>query len=324
MSTLWRLAGVRREYSQKPANARYVEEVMEYFGPFREHPCVKVVSQLQQRWGAPMALAVHLTDTVNLEERVPFEPIPTAILHTWGPDGHIPASRVVREARGFVADAGFNRFRQAHKPLYRETESRHRRYIESEGHLEWFPSIFGHRPGLTLHIILCLQNAGCCYPAMVVLDERVEYYCLLGTPYWDEQGVPVPTKAGFGPIWTIVHEFVHLYTDESPYLSAEGMREAGERLLESVKDRLDLEAYGEWERVIDETVANAWVVRYELATRGKEAADKRAAYFVQKGFLWTPALAELLAEYENNRDDYAKFSSFVPRLMEFFREQAGL
>lgn len=82
--------------------------------------------------------------------------------------------------------------------------------------------------------------------------------------------------------------------------------------------------YGEWQRVIDETVANAWVVRYELATRGREAADKCAAYSVQKGFLWTPALAELLAEYEKSRDEYPKFSAFVPRLVEFFREQAGL
>jgi|GEM_PF-5052564 len=51
MSTLWRLAGGRQEYAQKPANAEYIDEVMEHFGPFREHPCVKLVSTVQQRWG---------------------------------------------------------------------------------------------------------------------------------------------------------------------------------------------------------------------------------------------------------------------------------
>ncbi len=94
MSTLWRLAGVRSEYTQRPAKARYIDEIMEYFGPFREHSCVKFVSTVQQRFGAPMALAVHLTDAVSLQERVPFDPIPAGIERNWGPEGHIPASRV--------------------------------------------------------------------------------------------------------------------------------------------------------------------------------------------------------------------------------------
>jgi|GEM_PF-5095450 len=277
-----------------------------------------------------MALAMHLSDTVNLKERVPFEPIPAGILCNWGPDGQTPAGRVVEEARRFVADTDFNEFCQGHESLYRETESRYRQQIESEAHLEWFASIFGHRPGLPAHIVLCLQNDGCNYPGLVQLGDRVEYYVFIGVGIWDEDGVPAyPAKAGYWTVGPIVHELLHLYLAPhfgapASYLSAEGMREAGERLLESVGDSLDLDAYGEWWCVIDETVVNAWQVRYELATRGREAAEGCAAQAVRKGLLWTPALAELLAEYEADRTRYPQFDSFTPKLVEFFREQAGL
>jgi len=271
-----------------------------------------------------MALAVHLRDTSTLDERVPFESGPPGIENCWGPGGHIAARGVVKEARNFVSDTAFSAFCQTHGPLYRETESRYRRHIESEAHLEWFPSVFGHRTDLTHHIILCLHNAHCCYAAAVSLASHVEYYCFLGVPYWDGAGVPIPSRGGRGPIETIVHEFVHSYTNETHYLSVEVMRDAGERLLERAKDRLDMAAYGDWKRVIDETLARAFEVRYLLATRGRHAADDRTRRAVNEGFLWTAELAELLADYEADRVRYPAFAAFVPRLTEFFREQAGL
>ncbi len=317
MSTLWRLAGVRQEYMWTYPNAHYISENEGYFASFREHPCVRFVSEVQQRWGAPMALAVHVSDTVDLHWRVPLEPYPSGLEKCWGPDGAEVARRVVEEARAFVVDADFNGFWQAHESLYRGVENRHRQFIGSEGHFDWFPRFFGRGREVALHIILCMMNAGCCYPAWVELDEGMEYYCFLGMCQWDDRGIPVPTSAS---VFTMAHEFAHLFTPEG-YIA--DMREAGERLLQRVRDRIDWDAYGAWERVIDESVANACMVRYALATQGEEAGDRAIREAIGKGFLWIRELSDLLGQYERNRSEYPDFEAFVPEIVTFFWEEAA-
>lgn len=325
MSVLWRLGGGKPEYAQKPRNARYIEEAIEYFGPHRAHPCVRFVAQVQERWGAPMALAVHLSDAVSLQERVPFEPIPPGIENCWGPDGAKTALRVAAEARGFAADADFDRFWRMHESLYGETEARYRRFVGSQIQWSWFADFFGSRRAATLHVILCLLNGGCCYPTQVTYGQSEEYYCFLGVPLWDDHGIPVPVQNGWSPVEDLVHEFVHLYTDRSLYLSAEGVQTAGESLLRRAENcQLDMEAYGNWVRVVDESVANACTVRYVLASQGEEAADRSIRERAAKGFPWIRKLSDLLGVYERNRSRFADFDAFVPELAAFFRDEASL
>jgi len=271
-----------------------------------------------------MALAVHLSDAVNLRERVPFEPIPPGIANCWGPDGAKTALRVAAEARAFAADADFDRFWRMHESLYRETETRYRRFVGSQIQWSWFAEFFGSCRAATLHVILCLLNGGCCYPTQVTYAQSKEYCCFLGVPFWDDDGIPVPVQNGQSQVEVLVHEFVHLHTHSSLYLSAEGVQTAGESLLRRVESSLDLEAYGNWVRVVDESVANACTVRYVLATQGKRAAERSIRELAAKGFPWIRELSDLLGVYEGNRTRFADFDAFAPELVAFFREEASV
>ena len=41
---------------------------------------------------------------------------------------------------------------------------------------------------------------------------------------------------------------------------------------------------------------------------------------VSLGFVWMPQLADLLAQYEKQRDKYPNFNAFIPKVVEFFND----
>jgi len=64
-------------------------------------------------------------------------------------------------------------------------------------------------------------------------------------------------------------------------------------------------------------------ILWRLAGVRREYAQNRIAHAAREGFPWIAGLAELLADYEANRARYPNFESFTPRLVEWFRQQAG-
>ena len=123
MCVIFRLAG-NPEYNT-PGVKSYADDVEKQFGKFRDHPAVKLARKLSQTrkicYNAPMSLAVHLTDTTNLQLRVPLRPWPGGL------DGRWTASDVnhfVKAARQFVKDTSFQTFIEQHGPLYQITAAR--------------------------------------------------------------------------------------------------------------------------------------------------------------------------------------------------------
>ena len=48
------------------------------------------------------------------------------------------------------------------------------------------------------------------------------------------------------------------------------------------------------------------------------AREKQVRRKIDNGSVWTEELAELLAQYERQRDQYPTFESFFPRFIDFF------
>src|SRR3972149_6349853 len=61
----------------------YMNDVEKHFGPFKDHAVVEQARELRSTRGvsydAPMSMAVHITDTEKLEEKVPFDPRPDGL-----------------------------------------------------------------------------------------------------------------------------------------------------------------------------------------------------------------------------------------------------
>ena len=117
---------------------------------------------------------------------------------------------------------------------------------------------------------------------------------------------------------TVVHEFCHSYVNPLVYAHVSELEDAGTRMFPHVKDRMKRMAYGNWQTMMHESVVRASVVRYMHATRGKAAARRQVRREINNGFLWMEELAELLEQYEANREQYPTFESFFPRIIELF------
>jgi hypothetical protein len=319
ISIIFRLAG-NREYNMCQISS-YNSDIEEHFGPYKDHPAIKLARELKQRRGvsydAPMSLAVHLTDADTLGEKVAFDSPDEQIDARWKLD---ELREFIEKARRFVKDADFNGFISAHEDLYAQTVARAKQMLKREAHLEWFDDFFGARPGATFKVIIGMVNGPSNYGARTKLGDDEDLYCILGVWNCDLQGIP---RFPRGMVSTVVHEFSHSYVNPVVYAHMSELEEAGTQMYETVKNTMKQMAYGNWTTMMHESVVRASGVRYTLSTRGKLAANMQIIGQVNRGFLWTRELSELLGEYEANRDQYPTLESFFPRIIAFFNEYSG-
>jgi hypothetical protein len=319
LSIIFRLAG-NSEYNRGRV-ASYTNDVEEHFGGFREHPAVQLAGQLRRTRGvsydACMSMAVHLSDANALEEKVPFDPHPEGLDGRWPLQG---AREFLEKARQFVKDTSFQEFIEKHQPLYETAESRMREVLEKEGHLEWFSEFFGERPQASFTVALGLLNGGACYgPRCRTPDGQEELFCILGVWKTDGQGMPQFDRSMLD---TVVHEFCHSYTNAIVDRHEAEFRPAGEKIFPHVASAMKRQAYGHWKTVMYESLVRACEVRYTRKYSGPIAAWMAVNRQKKRQFLWVGELADLLGEYESNRDEYPTLEAFAPRIVAFFDQYA--
>ena len=87
-----------------------------------------------------------------------------------------------------------------------------------------------------------------------------------------------------------------------------------------VKTQMSEQAYGNWTTVVHESLVRASVVRYLAAHAGEDDAETEIGRQKERGFVWTDELADLLTEYEANRETFPTFESSVPEIVTFFED----
>jgi hypothetical protein len=319
ISIIYRFAG-NPEYSRCKVPA-YAKAVDAQFAEVREHPVVLLARKLRSTRGvsfdAPMSLAVHLKDAESLDLRVPLEPWPEGIDRRWRAED---VRELLKQAKDFAAQAKFKEFLAAHAEFYAETTSRAKKLVLEQGHLEWFGTFFGERPGAQFHLVPALVNGPNCYGPHCRAGTNEEFYCVLGVWETDWKGKP---WFGKPVLDTVAHEFCHSYVNPHIYARSNEFRAAGEKLFAKVQDQMRRQAYGNWQTMLHESVVRAAVVRYVTATQSQAAGERQAQGEVQRGFAWTPQLAALLAEYEAKRGEFPNFGAIMPRIVEFFNQTAA-
>lgn len=304
MSILQRLAGAR-EYMGTPSSA-YVTAVDTHFAPHREHAAVAATRQLRASHGisydAPMWLAVQLDDRLALKAR-PGD----ARWDTVDIDGYLAS------VRAFVADTGFDAFVATHEPYYKKVEDRLRTAIATEKPTTWFDRFFGARAGARFIVVPGLlagaRNFG--------PHTDAELYQILGITHLDFDELPVvdaPT------IELLVHEMAHGYINPLFARHAAALATHGERLFARVAEPMRKQAYTTWQIMLNEQAVRAVTLLYLRERKGAAAADAALAREVARGFLWTQPLAELLAGYAANRQQYSDLDAFMPKVIALFAE----
>lgn len=318
LSIVFRLAG-NNEYTQGDVPS-YLDAIDRYFSPYRNHKAIQIARELVRTDGvsfdAPMGLAVHLEDVQSLSERIPFDRPDAGLDERWH---GVKARQFVEALRSFVADTKFTEFLKSQQALYDVTNTRLRKFVETNLDLEWYTRFFGARSPVRFIIVPGLVNGGPSYgPSFLGNDGVHEMYSIPGVVDVDAQGLPQFSGGGF--LETTVHEFIHSYANPLVDKNYAQLAKAGDQLYGPVSTAMRRQAYGDGKTLLYESMVRAATIRYIFDHQGPESARRAIQSELNNSFLWIDDLCELLATYEKDREEYPTLEAFMPNVVRFFND----
>lgn len=317
LSIVARLAGYE-EYVNHEFKS-YVSDVERHFGAYRNHPAVELARKLRKDRGvshdAVMAMAIHLNPPPELTPRIPFTA--TAPERRWGKEeGEKFATLLQRFYRETDAAAFF----KAHAEMYRTAEERFQQLL-TKVDFGWYKRFYGELPQGDFHLCIGLLNGGGNYgPKVVFPHGREDLYAVIGTWQFDSAGLPLYDERNLS---TIIHEYNHSFINPLVYAHERYLKDSGPKIYPYVGAEMRSLAYGTWQIMTLESLVRAAVIRYTIEHE-PDAAKQRNAIIAQRnlGFIWMEDLVNLLDKYEKYRDTYRKFSSFMPVIVNFYKDLA--
>ena len=290
-AVLSRLAGFD-EY-QVAGIPAYDRAVDAHFRPFADHPTVAVLRRLRQERGIAYNATVEaalLAQPGTWAPRVALEPLPASLDRRW--DAASLRAFLAAAAR-FDSATGATAFFAARDSLHRSMETQLADGLRGRVNIAWFARQFGLPARSRFVVVPGLQHGPHNYGIYLALpDGSVEYFQVIGTPTPDDQGrVRYPMDAVQG---LLVHEMAHPFVNPWVDAHADRLRPGGSALFQAQRERMEANAYGQWEFTAYETLVRAHVLRYFL-DHGDTALYRRSLRTDRaQGFLWTDELADAL------------------------------
>ncbi|HUH11567.1 MAG TPA: DUF4932 domain-containing protein [Longimicrobiales bacterium] len=294
----------------------YRQEVARRFEPWRAHHAVTLFRELGGQgfsFDAVPKLMVALSEPPLL---VVQDALPRDVVARAG--GEESVQGFVQALREFAFESDFTGFFLENDSLYGALVADAAPHAAAA--LAALRDYLGSELGETLLVLGPLLHDG----GFAALQERraglARAYAFLG-PEGVQGGQPdfgSPARIGA----TLWHELAH--TVVNPLTAAHEERVAATApLLEPVAEAMARQAYRRWETVVNETVIRALTSRILAVEVGEAAGERALADDEEKGFLYARPLAERLREFEAERERFATFAAFYPRLLDALEEIAA-
>lgn len=310
-----RLAGFE-EYSENVLKT-YADDIDRHFEKYRQHPAILYAKELRKNHGvgydAVMTMAVHLSEPPALAPRLAFTD--DVIDERWG--GKKKAEEFVKLLRQFYKDADCDGFFKSHAAFYATAEQRFQQLLDKVD-FDWYRRFYGELPDGSFNLYIRLQYGGNYGPEVVFPNKKKDVYAILGTVQADDAGLPL---YGERQLPIIIHEFSHSFINHLFFARVNEFKPAGEKIFASVKEKLRLAGYGNWDSTVIESLVGAAVIRYTFEhDTDPETSFRQISYERYKGFIWINDLVTLLGAYENSRKNYPTFNSFFPLTVGYFND----
>lgn len=314
-----RLAGFE-EYSTNTVK-KYSDDIDRHFEKYKQHPAILFLKELRKDHGvaydAVMTMAVHLSPPPELKPQIPFQMAfkDGALDGRWGDIEK--AEKFVKLLRQFYKDTDFESFFKSHADFYSTVEQRFQKVVDKVD-FDWYRKFYGELPDGNFYFYILLDSRGNYGPEVVFSEKKKDIYALLTTGQVDDEGLPV---YGERQLATIIHEFSHPFINPLFFANKNKFEAAGEKIFASVRERLRLVGYGNWESAVIESLVNAAVIRYLLEHEpDPEVIYRQTILQRNRGFVWMDELVPLLGAYENDRNSYPTFRSLLPLIMGYFND----
>jgi hypothetical protein len=301
---------------------KYIKDIENHFGHYRDHRAVKLAKRLWETHrinvSALSTLAVYLDAPPDLTPKNLLSPLPSELDNRWTVD---LVSEYIDASMDFAWDTKFMEFFHSQEQLYSQATMNLKGSLDDENMLEWFRDYFGYVPN-NYTIIIGMQTGWGNYGASITAqDSTREFYSIIGAHspfFWND----IPRFSSKDITWIVVHEFCHPYINPLVENQKELLREAGEVLYPYHERILSKTGTLRWDHMMNEYIVRACVIRYFMAKKDMRSVKRQIKYDERYGYIDIKALSELLEEYENNRDKFTNFNSFLPRIADHFNQFA--
>ncbi|MBK5721262.1 DUF4932 domain-containing protein [Dysgonomonas sp. Marseille-P4677] len=316
LSIVFRLAG-NNEYNRKDFKL-YTDRIEQYFRKYESHGLVEytrsLVSEYSIGYNAPMSLAVHLDNNLDIRKDVTLDYID-------GRWNNVDLKKYLLRLKKFSKDTKFDKFFEDNADLYVEARRQFMPIYEKID-LEWFAKFFGEGASDTFYIINGLSNGGPNYGASVLLkDGGKENYSVMGLWSVGDGGMPRFPKDSYLPI--VIHEFSHAFVNHLNEKHSDILKERGEEVFSIVGESMAKQAYPSWQIMMNEALVRAAVIKYEIDhNAGQQKIDMAVDYEMSRSFLWIKELVAVLQEYDKQRDRYPTLDSYMPKIAEAYTDIA--
>ena len=308
LSVIMHLAG-REGYNDPAVWPEYRALIDSIFAPYKEHPAVTMARRSSMSGDMPVLMAVH----GRFENGKFLSPYDTPYLplilkyFDWSEERH-------------------NDFLDAINDFYHETRF-HDIYIEQlEPNYEQVKGLLEYRFNELIDLAWLGEYTG--------VGKQMSYFVTLSylnapNNYgYEVNGQPRPVMGvkntghvGIHFTMILLHEYLHPYINPICDSYSDMLSKSGEILFPPISG---IVGYPDWDSVQYEALINASVVAYMRQNDLlKEYAENEIAINRTEGFWWVGELADLLEEYQNQRDKYPTLESFMPRIVKFYDDLAA-
>ncbi len=316
LSIVFRLAG-NTEYNATFFK-RYTDKVETHFSAYKEHELIKFARLLRENNGisyeAVVSLSVILDDNLN----------PMTDFSSTLPDKRWTkndANKFIKLLKAFYKDAECEKFFRENMELFKEISNRFDSVYKTLD-WNWFQSFYGNKAEENFNIIVSPGCGGHNYgPSYTLPNTKKEVFAIMGTWKVDESGMPIYEKNEYLPI--IIHEFNHSFINPLLAKNEKAFEKNGNEIYNAVGYEMSQQAYGSWLIMLNEALVRASVIKYFI-DHGANETEIRMMINKESnnGFIWIKGLVNELMKYDNQRNIYPTLESYVPELLNAYKDFA--
>ncbi len=294
---------------------RYYQDVIDHFGPFRNHDAVKWCNTFP-----------YFRDMSFPEQMMLYMSDPPTMTLQYEPPSHVPrelidgAKHTADLLNRFAAESKFMDFWNAHRSYYDGLVAGLKRRLPYRDYLRAVERFYGVGSSRFVCVISPILYGAAFGPTLETGNTRVPYF--VTGPDSLEQGKP-----RFSDVWLrllIFHEYGHSFVNRLCEKHRDEIM-AHASLLEKFNGHdVIKKIYNDWFVIVHEHIVRAGEYLLLKQVGLSEESEVNLRKNLKQGFALLPAFIEKLEYYASHRSAFPDFSSYFLEMLKVLDEAATL
>lgn len=313
-------------------NFPYKNDVIKYFSPYKNHPAVKLFTEMVNSdvgWSAYPDAMLYLSDPPDL--RFNSQP-PLSLKLRFGKR----MDKFIEELRDFAQETDFMAFFEAHKNLFSQIVADAYKKTEGVNFISTMENYYGMKQHSYNVIIVPLfsgsyglkkradNSHGVLTTARLIVDRiflkkwtnNIYDIYTISAPSDVVNGVPMVER----DYVLSTHEFGHSFVNPTVQVYEGQINRYSSLFVPTVAEKMNKQGYGDWYGCAVEHILRAIEVRLAFIRLGQQEGEKQLQFEKNRGFVYVETLSKQLEQYETQRNKYPTFMDFCPELIKVFDE----